>query len=158
MFCSNCGTQISEGSVFCPNCGTKVAADAAAPEVPVQPVEAAPQQAPVYQQKKIFTSTLESVAGAKAESLGIVMGSVVSSRNVGKDLLAGFKNMAGGEIRSYTELAMEARKVAADRMIIEARALDADAVLGVRYSSAPISVEGAIEVLAYGTAVKFISE
>ena len=155
MFCSNCGTQIPDGSAFCPNCGTNLGGGAPAP----QPVMAAPQQrpAPIYQ-KKIFMSTLESIAGEEVKSLGIVKGSVVSSRNVGKDLLASFKNMAGGEIKSYTELAIQSRATATERMEAEARALDADAILGVRYTSAPISVEGAIEVLVYGTAVKFIGE
>lgn len=150
MFCSNCGTQIPDGSAFCPNCGANLGGGASTP----QPAMAAP----MYQPKKIFMSTLESRAGAEVKSLGIVKGSVVSSRNVGKDLLASFKNMAGGEIKSYTELAMQSRATATERMEAEARALDADAILGVRYTSAPISVEGAIEVLVYGTAVKFISE
>lgn len=153
MFCSNCGTQIPDGSAFCPNCGTNLNDGASAPQPSV--IEPQSQAAPVYQ-KKIFMSTLESVAGADVKSLGIVQGSAVMSRNVGKDLLAGFKNMAGGEIKSYTELAMQARAIATERMEAEARALDADAILGVRYTSAPISVEGAIEVLVYGTAVKFI--
>ena len=155
MFCSNCGTQIPDGSAFCPNCGANLGGGAPAP----QPAVAAPQlqSTPVYQ-NKILMSTLDSVAGVEVKSLGIVKGSTVMSRNVGKDLLAGFKNMAGGEIKSYTELAMHARAMATERMEADARALDADAIIGVRYTSAPISVEGAIEILVYGTAVKFINE
>ena len=150
MFCTNCGTQITEGSAFCPNCGAKLGNSTNSSQM-----MASSQVAPVYQQKKLFLSTLESVYGKEVELLGIVKGSVVSSRNVGKDFLASFKNMAGGEIKSYTELATIARATATERMEAEARALDADAILGVRYSSAPISVEGAIEVLVYGTAVKY---
>lgn len=153
MFCSNCGTQISEGSAFCPNCGARLSADVAAVQ-PAAAVAAAPVQTMAPQPKALIMSTLETVSGKETEILGLVKGSTASSKNVGKDLLAGFKNMAGGEIKSYTELASAARDTAVLRMMNEARALGADAVLGVRFTSAPIAVEGVVEVLVYGTAVK----
>lgn len=145
MFCSNCGSQIPEGSAFCPNCGTR---SGAAPE-------STAAQAPNYRSKPLVLSTLEKLEGQEVEVLGLVQGSLVSSRNVGKDLLAGFKNIAGGEIKSYTELTASARAMALERMQMEAANIGADGILGIRYTSAPISVEGAVEVMVYGTAVKF---
>ena len=110
MFCSNCGSQIPEGSAFCPNCGTR---SGAAPE-------STAAQAPNYRAKPLVLSTLEKLEGQEVEVLGLVQGSLVSSRNVGKDLLAGFKNIAGGEIKSYTELTANARAMALERMQMEA--------------------------------------
>ena len=152
MFCNNCGAQVNEGSAFCPNCGAKIGV--AVPDNN-QMNGAAFVQTAAYQPKKLTVSTLESISGKETETLGVVKGGVVMSKNVGKDLLAGFKNMAGGEIKSYTELTSRARDMAFARMENDARMLGADAVLGVRFTSAPISVEGTVEVLVYGTAVKF---
>jgi uncharacterized protein YbjQ (UPF0145 family) len=81
------------------------------------------------------------------------MGNVVYSKHIGKDIAAAFKTLAGGEIKSYTELLTEARNIALQRMMAEAEKLGADAVIGVRFGSSSI-VQSAAEVLAYGTAVK----
>lgn len=87
------------------------------------------------------------------ETLGIVTGSIVNSKHLGKDIAAAFKTLAGGEIKSYTELLAESRNVALRRMIDEAEKLGADAVVGVRFSSSSI-MQSAAEILAYGTAVR----
>lgn len=89
-----------------------------------------------------------------SEVLGLVRGSSVRARHLGKDIGAMFKNLVGGEIPEYTKLLAESREQALDRMLEEARALGADAIVAVRYSSSEIS-SGAAEVLVYGTAVKF---
>lgn len=145
MFCSNCGTQMADGSAFCPNCGANLGGGATAPQV---------NQVNIQQPLKMFLSTLGTVHGKEIEELGLVKGSVVSSKNVGKDFLAGLKNLAGGELKSYTELTAGARETALERMKAEAMMLGADGVIGVRFTSSPISVEGAADVMAYGTAVK----
>ena len=87
------------------------------------------------------------------ETLGLVKGTIVQSKHIGKDIMAGFKTIVGGEIKGYTEMVAEARQIATNRMIEEAEALGADAIVGIRYGSAE-ATQGAAEVLAYGTAVK----
>ena len=87
------------------------------------------------------------------EAVGLVRGSAVRARHLGKDIAAVFKNMVGGELDEYTKLLAEAREQALDRMMAEARAQKADAIVGARFSSSEISA-GAAEVLAYGTAVR----
>ena len=89
------------------------------------------------------------------EALGIAKGSVVMSKHLGKDFMAGMKTLVGGEIAGYTEMLNEARQLATKRMVDEAEALGADAVVGVRYGSSAV-MQGAAEVVAYGTAVKII--
>lgn len=86
--------------------------------------------------------------------LGTVIGSVVKSKNIGKDIGAGLKSIVGGELRSYTKMQEEARKEAIERMTAEAEALGADAIIAMRLSSSSI-IQGASEMIAYGTAVKF---
>ena len=98
--------------------------------------------------------TIEYVPGREIEALGLVKGTVVQSKNFGKDFMAGMKTIVGGEIRGYTEMLIEARQIATKRMVDEAEALGADAVGGLRYGSASV-MQGAAEVIAYGTAVKF---
>ena len=98
--------------------------------------------------------TIEYVPGREIEALGLVKGTVVQSKNFGKDFMAGMKTILGGEIRGYTEMLIEARQIATKRMVDEAEALGADAVVGLRYGSASV-MQGAAEVIAYGTAVKF---
>ena len=98
--------------------------------------------------------TIEYVPGREIEALGLVKGTVVQSKNFGKDFMAGMKTIVGGEIRGYTEMLIEARQIATKRMVDEAEALGADAVVGLRYGSASV-MQGAAEVIAYGTAVKF---
>ena len=97
---------------------------------------------------------IEYVPGREIEALGLVKGSVVQSKNFGKDFMAGMKTLVGGEIESYTDMLNEARQIATKRMVDEAEALGADAVVGLRYGSASV-MQGAAEVIAYGTAVKF---
>lgn len=87
--------------------------------------------------------------------IGLVKGSTIQSKHLGKDILQGFKNMVGGELKSYTQMMNEARKLATQRMVQEATSMGADAIVNIRYASSEI-VQGAAEVIAYGTAVKFI--
>ena len=91
--------------------------------------------------------------GREVETLGIVKGTVVQSKNLGKDFMAGMKTLVGGEIVGYTEMLVEARQIATKRMVDEATALGADAVINIRFGSSSV-MQGAAEVLAYGTAVK----
>ena len=94
------------------------------------------------------------IAGEKIEvTLGLVKGEIVQSKNVGRDLMAGMKTIVGGEVKSYTDMIREARQVATDRMIEEAQKLGADAIVNVRYGSSAV-MQGAAEIIAYGTAVK----
>ncbi len=99
--------------------------------------------------------SIDYVPGAEIEALGMVQGTIVQSKNVGKDFMAGMKTLVGGEITGYTEMLNEARQLAIKRMIDQAKALGADAVIGVKYGSSQL-MQGAAEVIAYGTAVKII--
>lgn len=102
----------------------------------------------------IITNT-ETVPGKDIEqSLGIARGSTVRARNVGRDIFAGLKNLVGGEIDEYTKLQAQAREEALQRMVKDAEKLGADAVVNVRFTTSMI-MQGASEILAYGTAVKF---
>lgn len=87
------------------------------------------------------------------EALGIVKGQVVQSKNIGRDFMAGMKTIVGGEIASYTEMISSARSMATKRMVDDAESLGADAIINVRYGSSSV-MNGAAEVIAYGTAVK----
>jgi uncharacterized protein YbjQ (UPF0145 family) len=98
--------------------------------------------------------TTDYIAGKELEALQIVKGSVVWSKNIGKDIGAGFKTLVGGEIKSYTEMMDEAREIATQRMIEEANDLSADAIVGVRFATSGI-MQGASEVIVYGTVVTF---
>lgn len=98
--------------------------------------------------------SIENIPGVEYEVLGLVKGTVVQSKNFGKDFMAGMKTLVGGEIKGYTEMLNEARQIATKRMVDEAMALNADAIVGVRYGSSAV-MQGAAEVVAYGTAVKF---
>ncbi|MEI0607750.1 YbjQ family protein [Brachyspira pulli] len=86
------------------------------------------------------------------ELLGLVKGNVAQAKNIGKDFLAGLKNIVGGEVQGYTEMINEAREIATKRMIEEAKKLNANAIIGIQYSSSSV-MEGTTEVIAYGTAV-----
>lgn len=98
-------------------------------------------------------TNLEMVPGRRiAKHLGLVQGSTVRSKHIGRDLLAGLKNVFGGELTAYTELLQEARQEATDRMVQQATAIGANAVLNIRFSTSSIS-QGAAELFAYGTAV-----
>ena len=95
------------------------------------------------------------VEGKKiSETLGVVKGEIVQSKNIGRDILAGLKTIVGGEIANYTKMISEAREIATKRMIKEAEKLGADAVINVRYGSSTV-LQGCAEIIAYGTAVKF---
>jgi len=94
------------------------------------------------------------IPGQEFDVLGIVKGNMVQSKHVGRDLMAGLKGIVGGELVGYTEMLSEAREVATTRMMDEARALKADAIVNVRFASAGI-MQGSAEIIAYGTAVKF---
>lgn len=96
---------------------------------------------------------IEYIPGKEIEALGMVKGTVVQSKNFGKDFMAGMKTLVGGEITGYTEMLNEARQIAVKRMVDERRP-GADAVINVRYGSSSV-MQGAAEVIAYGTAVKY---
>lgn len=98
--------------------------------------------------------SIDYIPGQDFEALGMVKGTVVQTKNFGKDFMAGMKTLVGGEITAYTQMLNEARQIAVKRMVDEAKELGADAVVGVRYGSAQM-MAGAAEVIAYGTAVKF---
>lgn len=87
------------------------------------------------------------------ECLGIVKGQIVQSKNIGRDFMAGMKTIVGGEITSYTDMISTARQMATKRMVDEAESLGADAVINIRYGSSAV-MNGAAEIIAYGTAVK----
>lgn len=94
------------------------------------------------------------IAGKELEMLGLVKGSTIQSKHVGKDIAESFKTLVGGELSAYTQMMNEARALATKRMVEEAQRLGADAIVNVRYASSAV-VQGAAEVMAYGTAVKF---
>ena len=98
--------------------------------------------------------TTETIPGKEFEALGMVKGNTIKTKNVGRDITQGFKHLVGGELKAYTEMMNEARALATKRMVEEAEALGADAVVCVRYASAEV-MSGAAEIMAYGTAVKF---
>ncbi len=96
---------------------------------------------------------IDYIPGKDIEPLGIVKGSVVKCKHFGKDFMAGMKTLVGGEIKSYTDMLNEARQIATKRMVDEAQALGAEGIINIRYSSASV-MQGAAEVIVYGTAVK----
>ncbi len=93
------------------------------------------------------------ITGKELEMLGMVKGSTIQSKNIGRDITQSFKTIVGGELKAYTEMMDDARALATKRMVMEAEAMGADAVVNVRYASAAV-MQGAAEVMAYGTAVK----
>lgn len=98
--------------------------------------------------------TTELIAGREiVESLGIVRGSTVRARNIGRDIFAGLKNIVGGEISEYTKLLADSREEALSRMLKDAQRVGADAVVNVRFTTSQV-MQGAAEIMAYGTAVK----
>ena len=98
---------------------------------------------------------IDHIPGKNVEALGIVKGTVVQSKNIGKDFMAGMKTLVGGEIVGYTEMLTEARQIATKRMVDEAEALGADAIINIRFGSSSV-MQGAAEVIAYGTAVRML--
>jgi uncharacterized protein YbjQ (UPF0145 family) len=102
----------------------------------------------------LITTTEKTPGKEIAEILGIARGSTVRARNIGRDILAAFKNVVGGEIEEYTLLQAQSREQALQRMIKDAEKLGAEGIVNVRFSTSMI-MQGAAEILAYGTAVKF---
>ena len=96
------------------------------------------------------------ISGKELEMLGLVKGSTIQSKHFGKDLAQAFKGLVGGELKAYNEMMNEARALATKRMVAEAEALGADAIVNIRYASSAV-MQGAAEVIAYGTAVKFVN-
>ena len=101
--------------------------------------------------------SIDYIPDTKIEALGMVKGTIVQSKNIGRDFMAGMKGLVGGEIVGYTEMLNEARQMAVKRMVDEAKELNADAVIGIKYGSSQV-MQGAAEVIAYGTAVKIIEQ
>jgi len=101
----------------------------------------------------ILTNT-ESVPGMRVvEAYGVVTGSTVRTKHIGRDIMAGLKNIIGGELKGYTELLRDARQDAVDRMVEEAQSMGANAVVNVRFATSSVA-QGAAELFAYGTAVR----
>lgn len=94
------------------------------------------------------------VSGKELETLGLVQGSTIQSKNIGRDITQSFKTLVGGELKAYTDMMNEARALATKRMVREAESLGADGVVNIRYASSTV-MQGAAEVIAYGTAVRF---
>ncbi|WP_400197116.1 YbjQ family protein [Candidatus Methanarcanum hacksteinii] len=103
----------------------------------------------------MMLTTIDVVPGKQYEVLGLVKGNMVQTKNFGKDIGAGLKSLVGGELKAYSDMMNEARATATKRMVAEAEALGADAIVCVRYTSASV-MAGAAEILAFGTAVKFV--
>ena len=101
--------------------------------------------------------SIEYIPGEEIEALSMVKGTVVQSKNIGRDFMAGMKGLVGGEIAGYTEMLNEARQIAVKRMVDEAKAMDADAIIGIQYGSSQV-MQGAAEMVAYGTAVKILKK
>ncbi len=99
--------------------------------------------------------SIDYIPGKEIEALGVAKGAVVLSKNFGKDFMAAMKTLVGGELVGYTEMLSEARSIATKRMVNEAEAMGADAVINLRYGSASL-MSGAAEVIAYGTAVRIL--
>jgi uncharacterized protein YbjQ (UPF0145 family) len=102
----------------------------------------------------MIISNTESIPGRRIiEFYGVVTGNTVRAKHVGRDIMAGLKNIVGGELKGYTELLQDSRKEATDRMIEQAQSMGANAVVNIRFATSSIS-QGAAELFAYGTAVK----
>ena len=97
------------------------------------------------------------ISGKELQMLGLVKGSTIQSKNLGKDITQGFKTLVGGELKAYNEMMNDARALATKRMVEEAESLGADAIVNVRYASAAV-MQGAAEVTAYGTAVRILGD
>lgn len=103
----------------------------------------------------MLLTTIDVIPGKNYEVLGLVKGNMIQSKNIGRDIGQGLKSMVGGELATYTRMMDESRAAATKRMVDEAEELGADAVVGLRYSTSNV-MSAAAEVVAYGTAVRFI--
>ena len=102
----------------------------------------------------MILSTSHTIPGKEIkEVLGIVRGNTVRAKHIGRDIMAGLRNIVGGEITEYTKMLAESREQSIDRMIEEAQSLNADAIVGIRFTTSSV-MQGAAELLVYGTAVK----
>jgi len=102
----------------------------------------------------MILTNIESIPGKRiVEHFGLVSGSTVRAKHIGKDILAGFKNIVGGELKSYTDLLKESRNQATERMIQQAEQLGANAIVNMRFATSSVA-QGAAELYVYGTAVK----
>ncbi len=97
------------------------------------------------------------ISGKELETLSLVKGSTIQSKHIGKDIVQSFKTLVGGELKSYNDMMNEARALATKRMVEEAESLGADAIVNIRYASSAV-MQGAAEVIVYGTAVKFVDK
>ncbi len=97
------------------------------------------------------------ISGKELEMLSLVKGSTIQSKHIGKDIAESFKTLVGGELRAYNEMMNEARDLATKRMVEEAQALGADAIVNIRFASSAV-MSGAAEIIVYGTAVKFVNK
>lgn len=147
MFCTQCGHEMGDAS-FCGNCGAARTGQAAVAQQQTSRARD-PRTIPFY--------TTEIIPGRTYTVLGLAQGSVVQAKNMGRDFLAGFKNLVGGEIKDYTDMLNEARHIALERMQMHAAQMGADAIVSMRFASAAI-MQGAAEMLAYGTAVRLNEE
>jgi uncharacterized protein YbjQ (UPF0145 family) len=106
------------------------------------------------EEKKMILVNTDYISGKELETLGLVKGSTIQSKNLGKDITQALKSLLGGELKAYNEMMNEARALATKRMVKEAEAMGADGVVNIRYASSSV-MQNAAEVIAYGTAVKF---
>ena len=97
------------------------------------------------------------ITGKELETITLVKGSTIQSKHLGKDITQSFKTLVGGELKAYNDMMNEARALATKRMVAEAEALGADAIVNIRYASSAV-MQGAAEVIVYGTAVKFVNK
>ena len=104
----------------------------------------------------MILTTTDTISGKELETLGLVKGSTIQTVNAVRDIGAGLKTLVGGELTRYNEMMNDARALATKRMVGEAEAMGADAIVAVRYSSASV-MQSAAEVMAYGTAVRFLN-
>lgn len=102
----------------------------------------------------MMITTTEHVAGRNCQVLGLVQGSTIQCKNIGRDITQGLRQFVGGELPAYTEMMDRARSIATERMVYQAQQMGADAIIAMRYSTSAI-MQGAAEVVAYGTAVKW---
>ena len=105
--------------------------------------------------KKMILVNTDFISGKELETLGLVKGSTIQSKHIGKDITQSFKTLVGGELKAYNEMMNDARALATKRMVEEATAIGADGIVNIRYASSAV-MQGAAEVIVYGTAVKFI--
>ena len=155
-FCTNCGNQLPENTAFCPACGQPVGAPDPAPEQKQEQTQYTGQgQVYATSPAQIQLYTTDDVAGKQIEAIGMVTGASILCKNIGKDFGAAFRNIAGGEMKAYTELMIESKNLAINRMIEDAAKAGANAIVAVRFATTSI-VQGGAELLAYGTAVKFV--